>query len=103
MFFSLRDWENIAEDSYDIGFAYIPEPPLWKAGPSDYAKEKEREPQRQEAIQQAKETTEGIAEGLANEKTYEMEESYDWQNIESKDSVVLPTGIFTTRSTISYF
>ncbi|GMA45981.1 DUF438 domain-containing protein [Tetragenococcus muriaticus] len=101
--FSLRDWENIAEDSYDIGFAYIPEPPLWKAGPSDYAKEKEREPQRQEAIQQAKETTEGIAEGLANEKTYEMEESYDWQNIESKDSVVLPTGILQLDQLLAIF
>ena len=28
--FSLADWQRIAEDSFDIGFAYIPEPLPWK-------------------------------------------------------------------------
>jgi len=101
--FSLKDWENIAEDSYDIGFAYIPEPPFWKAGPSDFAKEKEQEEQRQMNIQQAKETTDGIAEGLANAKTQLEKEEYDWQNVETADTVVLPTGILKLDQLLAIF
>jgi len=100
--FSLKDWENIAEDSYDIGFAYIPEPPVWVAGPNDYAKEKERAPQRQAAIQQAKETTEEIAKGLNESETSE-EEMYDWQNIDSENTVVLPTGILQLDQLLAIF
>lgn len=100
--FSLKDWENIAEDSYDIGFAFIPAPLGWQAGPSDLAKEKEREPQRQAAIQQAKETTDGIAEGLANAQVQEVEE-YDWQTVDSKDTVVLPTGILQLEQLLAIF
>ncbi|GAA3015242.1 DUF438 domain-containing protein [Tetragenococcus solitarius] len=101
--FSLKDWENIAEDSYDIGFAYIPEPPFWKAGPSDFAKEKEQEEQRQMNIQQAKETTDGIAEELANAKTQLEKEEYDWQNVETADTVVLPTGILKLDQLLAIF
>ncbi|MCF1615948.1 DUF438 domain-containing protein [Tetragenococcus koreensis] len=100
--FSLKDWENIAEDSYDIGFAFIPAPLGWQAGPSDLAKEKEREPQRQAAIQQAKATTDGIAEGLANAQVQEVEE-YDWQTVDSKDTVVLPTGILQLEQLLAIF
>ena len=59
--FSLSDWEKIAADSFDIGFAFIPEPLPWKPSQEALEKESEREPARQLAIQQAKATTDGIA------------------------------------------
>ena len=59
--FRLQDWENIAADSFEIGFAFIPDPLPFKASAADLVKEAEREPQRLAAIAQAKETTDGLS------------------------------------------
>lgn len=102
--FSLADWEKIAADSFEIGFAYIPEPLPWKASQASLEKETEREPLRQMAIQQAKETTEGIAEGLRQAKeTQEVENHYDWESRNEAESVVFPTGILSIDQLIGIF
>ncbi|MDT2760065.1 DUF438 domain-containing protein [Enterococcus xiangfangensis] len=101
--FSLKDWEKIAEDSFDIGFAFIPEPLPWKASKSALEKEQEREPTRQLAIQQAKETTEGIAAGLAEAEEAVLEEHYDWENETSAETIVLPTGTMKLEEMIAMF
>lgn len=51
--FSLEDWEQIARDSFDIGFAFIPKPLIYKA--SDEAKKNhlENEPRRLAAIEES--------------------------------------------------
>ncbi len=104
--FSLKDWEKIAEDSLDIGFAFIPEPLKWKASADALSKEAEREPARLAAIQQARETTDGIAAGLAeggvSEAVY-AEEHYDWQEQTSADTVVFPTGILKLEQLLAIF
>ncbi|MDU5334196.1 DUF438 domain-containing protein [Enterococcus sp.] len=102
--FSLKDWEKIAEDSFDIGFAFIPEPLPWKASQASLEKEQEREPARQLAIQQAKETTEGIAAGLAAEaEEAALEEHYDWEEQASSETIVLPTGTLKLQEMIALF
>lgn len=102
--FSLKDWEKIAEDSFDVGFAFIPEPLPWKPSAASLEKELEREPARQLAIQQAKETTEGIAAGLAAEADEaSVEEHYDWENQVSAETVVLPTGTLKMEEMIALF
>lgn len=104
--FSLKDWEQIAADSFDIGFAYIPEPLPWKPSADALEKEAEREPARLAAIQQAKETTEGIAAGLAAEAVetpaYESEH-YDWQEQSSAETVVFPTGSLQLQQLLAIF
>lgn len=102
--FSLKDWEKIAEDSFDIGFSFIPEPLTWKASQASLEQEQEREPARQLAIQQAKETTEGIAAGLAAETAdVSAEEHYDWENETSTETIVLPTGTMKLEEMIALF
>ena len=102
--FSLKDWEKIAEDSFDIGFSFIPEPLPWKASQASLEQEQEREPARQLAIQQAKETTESIASGLASETTdVSDEEHYDWENETSTETIVLPTGTMKLKEMIALF
>ncbi|MGO3790504.1 MAG: DUF438 domain-containing protein [Enterococcus gilvus] len=102
--FSLKDWEKIAEDSFDIGFSFIPEPLPWKASQASLEQEQEREPARQLAIQQAKETTEGIAAGLAAETAdVSAEEHYDWENETSTETIVLPTGTMKLEEMIALF
>lgn len=102
--FSLKDWEKIAEDSFDIGFSFIPEPLPWKASQASLEQEQEREPARQLAIQQAKETTESIAAGLASETTdVSDEEHYDWENETSTETIVLPTGTMKLKEMIALF
>ena len=59
--FSLKDWEQIEEDSKEIGYAFIAEPLKWKASKESIEKEKEHEPQRLAAIESAKAMTEAIA------------------------------------------
>lgn len=100
--FSLKDWEKIAADSLDIGFAFIPEPLPWKASQAALEKEVEREPARQLAIQQAKETTEGIAAGLAGE-TITTEEADEWETKISAETIVLPTGTLKMEEMIALF
>ncbi|OTO71393.1 MULTISPECIES: DUF438 domain-containing protein [unclassified Enterococcus] len=102
--FSLKDWEKIAEDSFDIGFSFIPEPLPWKASQASLEQEQEREPARQLAIQQAKETTESIAAGLASETSdVSDEEHYDWENETSTETIVLPTGTMKLEEMIALF
>lgn len=103
--FSLKDWEKIAADSFDIGFAFIPEPLPWKASAEALEKESEREPARQLAIKQAKETTDGIAAGLAENaaKAEPLETHYDWENQSSADTVVLPTGVLKFQQLAAIF
>lgn len=101
--FSLKDWEKIAEDSFDIGFAFIPEPLPWKASQASLEKEQEREPARQLAIQQAKETTEGIAASLADQTETNPVEHDDWKNKAVAETVVLPTGTLKMAEMIAMF
>ena len=98
--FSLADWQQIAKDSYDIGFAYIPEPLPWKPSKESLDKEIEREPARQAAIKQAKETTDSIAVGLETETvnpTEPVKETRDNQQI------TLPTGNLNVQELIKIF
>ena len=98
--FSLADWQQIAKDSYDIGFAYIPEPLPWKPSKESLDKEIEREPARQAAIKQAKETTNSIAAGLETETvnpTEPVKETRDNQQI------TLPTGNLSVQELIKIF
>lgn len=100
--FSLQDWEKIAADSFEIGFAYIPEPLPWKASQEALEKEQEREPARLAAIQQAKETTDGIAAGLAAEAVTSMAET-DWQASSAPETVVFPTGSLQLQQLLAIF
>lgn len=98
--FSLADWEKIARDSEDIGYAFIPEPLPWKASAAALAKEKEAEPERQAAIQRAKMTTEAIKENLSEPE----EPHFDWETTQgSQDSIVLPTGVLKMNQLIAMF
>lgn len=45
-----KDWEQIEEDSKEIGYAFIAEPLKWKASKESIEREKEREPQRLAAV-----------------------------------------------------
>lgn len=101
--FSLQDWEKIAADSFEIGFAYIPEPLPWKASADALEKEQEREPARLAAIQQAKETTDGIAAGLAAAELATSGIQEDWENQESPETVVFPTGSLQLQQLLAIF
>jgi DUF438 domain-containing protein len=92
--FTLDDWEKIARDSKDIGYAFIPEPLPWKASASARKSEEEREPQRLAAIKQAQENTAAIAGSIDIETAEQTanEEYFDWQKEPSEATVVLPTG-----------
>jgi DUF438 domain-containing protein len=97
--FSLKDWQRIAEDSFDIGFAYIPEPLPWKPSQESLEKEIEREPARQLAIKQAQETTAGIAAGLGFEEFTETTEAEPATN----QTVELPTGSLQLEQMVAMF
>lgn len=104
--FSLSDWEKIAADSFDIGFAFIPEPLPWKPSQEALEKESEREPARQLAIQQAKATTDGIAESLLNETNsvpvfVEKQDKAEMKEV--SEPVVLPTGTLKLEQMIAMF
>ncbi|MHC5269435.1 DUF438 domain-containing protein [Enterococcus sp. LJL98] len=100
--FSLKDWEQIAADSFEIGFAYIQDPLPWKASQEALLKEEEREPLRQLAIQKAKETTEDIAKGLA-QATPADEAHYEWENHAQADQMVFPTGVLNGAQLLAIF
>lgn len=104
--FSLSDWEKIAADSFDIGFAFIPEPLPWKPSQEALEKESEREPARQLAIQQAKATTDGIAESLLNETDsvpvfVEKQDKAEMKQV--SEPIVLPTGTLKLEQMIAMF
>lgn len=104
--FSLSDWEKIAADSFDIGFAFIPEPLPWKPSQEALEKESEREPARQLAIQQAKATTDGITESLLNETNsvpvfVEKQDKAEMKEV--SEPIVLPTGTLKLEQMIAMF
>lgn len=102
--FSLSDWERIAADSQDFGYAYIAEPLPWKADQAAYEREAEREPVRQLAIQRAKETTEEIAKNLTPSTASDSQEDhYEWEEAPQVDQVVFPTGILTLDQLVAIF
>lgn len=63
--FNLKDWEIIAEKSYEVGYAYIPAPPRWKPGKRAVEIENENEPLRLMAIQKTLDRLEEIAAKLS--------------------------------------
>lgn len=69
--FSLEDWEEISENSFDIGFAFIPKPLVYKA--SDAAKEVslEHEPRRFAAIQESIQFSQSQQEAMQPEESKE--------------------------------
>ncbi|OTN87799.1 hypothetical protein A5819_000247 [Enterococcus sp. 7E2_DIV0204] len=104
--FTLEDWEKIARDSQDIGYAFIAEPLPWKASAAARASEQEREPQRLAAVQQAQANTAAIKEGMEikNESIHEENEQYfDWESTGSEANVVLPTGVLNLEELVSLF
>lgn len=98
--FCLADWQQIAADSFDIGFAFIPEPMLWKPSDASFAKEKEAEPARLAAIKQAQETTAGIAAGLGFEEFIEEESVL---TPDSQQMINLPTGHLQFNQLLAIF
>ncbi|HLQ40613.1 MAG TPA: DUF438 domain-containing protein [Tetragenococcus sp.] len=101
--FSLADWQAIAEDSFDIGFAFIPEPLAWKASPESLAKEIEREPERQAAIKQARDTTDSIAIGLEQAENSVETSTFSEESLEGNQKVSFPTGNLTLQQLIQIF
>lgn len=103
--FSLKDWEQIEEDSKEIGYSFIAEPLKWQASKEAIAKEKEREPQRLVAIESAKAMTADIAKEAAPKvvKTKEVRRQYDWEKVESDRVVVLPTGMMHLNELTALF
>ena len=103
--FSLDDWEQIEEDSDEIGYAFIAEPLKWKASKESREKEKEREPQRLAAIESAKEMTAAIAKesGVEVVKPKPVKRQYDWEKAKGDGVVVLPTGIMHLNELTALF
>ena len=92
--FSLVDWQRIAEDSLDIGFAFIPKPLNWKPSKDALAQEKGQQANRSEAAKKAAEMTTAISQDPPITET----EHYDWQDSSlSKGSIVLPTGVLQLK------
>lgn len=90
--FSLTDWDNIAKDSLDIGFSFIPEPLVWHPSKEALEKEIENEPLRLANIERAKMTTEAIQTDL--KENISEEKHYDWEQEENTaEQIVFPTGI----------
>ena len=103
--FSLKDWEQIEEDSNEIGYSFIAEPLKWQASKESIAKEKEREPQRLVAIESAKAMTADIAKEEATKvvKAKDIKRQYDWEKVESEGVVVLPTGMMHLNELTALF
>lgn len=87
----LKDWEQMAADSFAIGFSYIPEPSPWQASQESLLKEKENDEARQLAIEKAKEKNEEIVQDLVQEMPME-EKNYQWEEASQKEEMVFPTG-----------
>ena len=103
--FALADWERIARDSYDIGFAFIAEPLPYKASAKALEKEIEDEPVRQQNIARAKMSTDAIKEGLNDTSVAPVTPAhYDWEEETSTtDRLVFPTGILQMKELVAMF
>ena len=98
--FSLADWQRIAEDSLDIGFAFVPKPLIWKPSKDALAQEKDQQATRSEAAKKAAEMTAVISQAPPITET----DHYDWQdNPLSKGSIVLPTGVLQLKELTAIF
>lgn len=103
--FSLADWEQIEEDSSEIGYAFIAIPLKWKASEEAKKLEIEREPARQLAIESAKSMTEAIAEETENafSKPKRVKRQYEWEKEKGDGHVVFPTGIMQLNELVALF
>jgi DUF438 domain-containing protein len=103
--FSLDDWEQIEQDSTEIGYSFIAEPLKWRASKEARDKEEEREPARLAAIESAKEMTSAIAADTTNEmvKPKRIKRQYDWEKAKGDGVVVLPTGIMHLNELTALF
>lgn len=103
--FSLADWQQIAKDSHDIGFSFIPEPLKWVPSAASFEKEKENEVQRLAAIAQAKETTEAIAASLPDYPVSSVatKETADNFSVDFTQTIDLPTGNLQLDQLIAIF
>lgn len=104
--FTLNDWEQIARDSEEIGYAFITTPLPWKPSAAALEKEQENEPLRLAAIKTVQETTQGIAEGLKDEHT---SANSTQMRLPSKETVTnqmpieFPTGVLGFPELIAIF
>jgi len=98
--FSLTDWQRIAEDSLDIGFAFIPKPLNWKPSKDALAQEKDQQEARSQAAKNAAAMTAAISEAPPITET----EHYDWQEDPlNEGSIVLPTGVLQLKELTAIF
>ncbi|AEB30894.1 hypothetical protein CAR_c22370 [Carnobacterium sp. 17-4] len=98
--FSLTDWQRIAEDSLDIGFAFIPKPLNWKPSKDALAQEKDQQESRSQAAKNAAAMTAAISQAPPITET----EHYDWQDDPlSEGSIVLPTGVLQLKELTAIF
>lgn len=98
--FSLEDWQRIAGDSFDIGFAFIPKPLTWKPSKEALTQEKDQQEVRSEAAKKAAAMTVAISQ---TPPITEMEH-YDWQDDPlSEGSIVLPTGVLQLKELTAIF
>lgn len=100
--FSLADWQQIAADSFEIGFAFIPEPLPWKPSAESLAQEEAREPARLAAIAEAKETTAEIAAGLALETEIPAKLSTT-NEVTATSEILFPTGNLQLEQLVAIF
>lgn len=80
--FSIEDWEQIAHDSFDIGFAFIPNPLIYKASKEAKEKSLENEPRRLAAIK----------ESIAFSDAQKLSMNQEAETKEKTMFVELPTG-----------
>lgn len=90
--FSLEDWEEIAKNSYDIGFAFIPEPIAYKASESAKMASEAMEEKRQNAIKESIKFSE--SQKLSMEKEEKTVED---------GSIKLPTGNLSVKELKALF
>ncbi|SEK19950.1 hypothetical protein SAMN04488700_1141 [Carnobacterium iners] len=98
--FRLKDWQKIAEDSFDIGFSYIANPLPWKPSIEALAVESEQEEGKKAAAKKAAAMTDAIAE----DPPIDQSEQYDWQDgALSEGEIVLPTGVLKLKELSGIF
>jgi DUF438 domain-containing protein len=105
--FTLADWQQIEEDSAEMGYTLIAEPLVWEPSADAIKIEKEREPQRLAKIAEAQEMTNGIADsmdaGADGTPISSQKKRYDWEKSASSTEVVLPTGILSVSQLTALF
>ncbi|MHC5269433.1 DUF438 domain-containing protein [Enterococcus sp. LJL98] len=100
--FHLKDWEEIAKESYDWGFAYIPDPIFWQASTQSLLEEETFEPFHPIVLEKAKGNKEEILHGLDGEAPVQKDTS-QWEEISQPNEIVFPTGMLTVDQLIGIF